>query len=286
MNKKTILSLTIAILVTACGAGSGDGLDKNGRPITSSSSSSSVASSDGSNNSSSEPSNDNGATLAKVQEEVFGAICILCHVGGAAPLGLRLDSEDNSFNFLVGVASIEQSTLQRVNPGNPDESYIVHKVEGRAGIGGGQMPLGLTPLSDDNIQLIRDWIANGAPRTGTGTASTKITMVNQKINHSGNLQFNFHFSRNINATDERQVQVYFNANDYRYLAGKADYTTTLNQDSITVELTSNASKHNLSALEIVINDPATGGILDVNGRLIDGNNDQIDGGTFSHVYHF
>lgn len=284
MNKKLILSLTIATLVTACGAGSGDGLDKNGRPITASSSS--ISSSVSSENSSSSVASNNGATLAKVQEEVFGAICIQCHIGGAAPLGLRLDSEDNSFEFLVDVASVEQPTVLRVSPGNPDDSYVVHKVEGRASITGGQMPLGLTPLSDDNIQLIRDWIANGAPRTGTGEASTKITTVNQKLNNNGNLHFDLHFSRAINTIDEQQVQLYFYDDDYRYLASSIDYQTSIGQDGISIELASSAMTHNISALEIIINDPTVGGILDINGRLVDGNNDQTDGGIFSHVYHF
>jgi hypothetical protein len=53
--------------------------------------------------------------------------------------------------------------LLRVKPGDPDNSYMVHKIEGLAGIVGGRMPLGQTPLPQTTIDAIRQWIANGAP---------------------------------------------------------------------------------------------------------------------------
>ncbi len=53
-------------------------------------------------------------------------------------------------------------TLLRVNPGNPDQSYIVQKIQGTAAVGG-RMPLGQAALPQDRIDLIRSWIAAGAP---------------------------------------------------------------------------------------------------------------------------
>ena len=94
------------------------------------------------------------ATLTGIQANVFSAICIRCHTGAAAPLGLALD-EGLSHGNLVGVASVELPGLQRVNPGNPDESYVVWKIEGRSSIVGGRMPLGLDPLSAEQIAAIR-----------------------------------------------------------------------------------------------------------------------------------
>jgi len=58
-------------------------------------------------------------------------ICSVCHIGGAAPEGLRLDAAD-SFNLLVGVPSTEVPSLLRVKPGDPDNSYIIQKLEGHA----------------------------------------------------------------------------------------------------------------------------------------------------------
>jgi hypothetical protein len=73
-----------------------------------------------------------------------------------------LDSVDNSFQDLVGIASVELPALLRVDPGNPDNSYLVHKIEGRPTILGAQMPLNQPPLSGSQIAAIRTWIQNGA----------------------------------------------------------------------------------------------------------------------------
>jgi len=100
-------------------------------------------------------------TLASIQENVFTAICTACHTGSAAPLGLALDA-GLSYSRLVGVGSVQVPALKRVAPGKPDSSYIVWKIEGRSGIIGGRMPLGLSPLTSEQIQAIRDWIAAGA----------------------------------------------------------------------------------------------------------------------------
>jgi hypothetical protein len=53
----------------------------------------------------------------------------------------------------------------RVDPGNPDRSYMVHKIEGRAGIVGRRMPFNGPPyLTDGQILIMRRWIERGAPR--------------------------------------------------------------------------------------------------------------------------
>jgi hypothetical protein len=73
-----------------------------------------------------------------------------------------LDSVNNSFLDLVGVDRSEIPSLLRVDPGNPDNSYLVQKVEGAPNISGLQMPLNQPPLSTDQIDAIRQWILNGA----------------------------------------------------------------------------------------------------------------------------
>jgi hypothetical protein len=67
-----------------------------------------------------------------------------------------------SYDQLVGVPSVEVPELLRVDPGQPDDSYLVMKIEGAPGITGGRMPLGLSPLSAKQIATIRAWIADGA----------------------------------------------------------------------------------------------------------------------------
>jgi hypothetical protein len=151
-------------LLLACAAGcagNGQGLDQNGRPI------SGGGSSGGSSGSGS------GAVTAdfqSIQDNVFTPICSKCHIGAGAPEGLQLDA-GHSYNLLVGVASVEQPGLQRVAAGDPDSSYMLHKIEGLPGISGGQMPLGEKPLPQATIDAIRQWIVNGAPNAPAAAAA-------------------------------------------------------------------------------------------------------------------
>jgi hypothetical protein len=82
-------------------------------------------------------------------------------VGASAPQGLRLDAA-SSYAMLVSVASAEVPGTLRVNPGNPNSSYIVQKLEGTAAVGA-RMPFGGPYLTQDRIDLVRSWIAAGAP---------------------------------------------------------------------------------------------------------------------------
>lgn len=133
----------VSFLLAAC-AGSGEGLDENGRP--------------------GEPGDGDGVLtpdLQSIQEKVFTPICTQCHVGAGAPAGLRLDAA-SSYGALVGVPSSEVPSLLRVKPGDPGSSYLVQKLEGRAAVGD-RMPLGQPALPDATIAVIRQWIADGAP---------------------------------------------------------------------------------------------------------------------------
>ena len=48
-----------------------------------------------------------------------------------------------------------------VKPGDPDQSYIIWKIEGRSGTGE-RMPKGLAPMSAQDIATFRQWILEGA----------------------------------------------------------------------------------------------------------------------------
>ncbi len=103
-----------------------------------------------------------GANFSEIQSNVFSPTCATagCHQGASAPQGLRLD-EVNSFGLLVGVASSEVPSLLRVAANDPDNSYLVQKLEGTATVGS-QMPLGGAPLPQATIDVIRQWISDGA----------------------------------------------------------------------------------------------------------------------------
>lgn len=135
----------VAALVAGCGGGSGEGLDSNGRPI----------SEGGGGSGTLQP------TFESIQANVFTPMCTGCHAGAAAPAGLRLDAA-SSYALLVGVASAEVPSLQRVDAGSPDDSYLVRKLEGSATVGA-RMPLGGPYLDAATIAVIRQWIAAGAP---------------------------------------------------------------------------------------------------------------------------
>lgn len=102
-------------------------------------------------------------TLSSIQENIFNTSCALsqCHTGGNPPQGLNL-SEGQSYSNLVNVSSNERPDLLRVDPGNPNQSYLLMKIEGAEGILGGRMPFGRPPLSKEQIDVVRQWIANGA----------------------------------------------------------------------------------------------------------------------------
>lgn len=65
---------------------------------------------------------------------------------------------------LVGVPSTE-SALKRVEPGAPEKSYLMHKLDGThldAGGAGEQMPFGAPALDAAVRDRFRAWIAEGA----------------------------------------------------------------------------------------------------------------------------
>jgi hypothetical protein len=145
-----------AALLVACGGGSGEGLDSNGRPLVSGAGGSGVLT----------------ANFQSIQDHVFTPVCTVCHAGGAAPQGLRLDAA-NSYAMLVGKPSTEASSVLRVAPGNPDASYVIQKLEGHAAVGA-RMPLGGPYLDSATINVIRQWIAAGAQLSAAAPTTTRL----------------------------------------------------------------------------------------------------------------
>jgi cysteine-rich repeat protein len=103
-------------------------------------------------------------TLASIQLNVFTPICSVCHVpGGTGPMPLH--TEDASYDSLVSAGFSFTCAVPRVDPGNPDGSCIVLKIEGSPLTSGNPMPPPpLASLGQDEIDAIREWIELGAPR--------------------------------------------------------------------------------------------------------------------------
>ncbi len=106
-------------------------------------------------------------TLRDVQPIFTGnCLCSGCHAGSSPEEGMSL-GEGQTFSQVVNVAARQLPSMNRVTPNQPDNSYLVHKVQGThldvdVGGSGSRMPLGRSPLSQSDIDLIRAWIQAGA----------------------------------------------------------------------------------------------------------------------------
>jgi len=110
-------------------------------------------------------------TLSSIQRDIFNAAdgtgrlaCTQCHTVAARNFvgGLAL-TEGASFGDLVGQPSRNKPGAIRVVPGDPDNSYLIHKLEGSASISGARMPRNAGPfLTAGQISIIRRWIQLGA----------------------------------------------------------------------------------------------------------------------------
>lgn len=98
-------------------------------------------------------------TFAADVQPILDASCAICHI----------DATSGGLNFgggradLVNVPSA-QSSLDLIEPGDPEASYLFHKIRGThqsVGGSGGRMPAGGT-LSGDDEDVIEAWILGGA----------------------------------------------------------------------------------------------------------------------------
>jgi hypothetical protein len=97
-------------------------------------------------------------------QPIFNANCS-CHLLVPPAAGLSLQ-EGVSFANLAGVPSGQRPDLQRVAPGDPDNSYLFMKHSGAPGILNSRMPLTDPTFFDRNpdlLELERQWILAGAP---------------------------------------------------------------------------------------------------------------------------
>lgn len=88
--------------------------------------------------------------------------CVMCHVQGAEQGALSLFPE--AWSQLVGVKASE-SVLNRVEAGAPERSYLYLKLLGQqesAGGSGERMPFQQDPLTAQELDVFRRWIAEGA----------------------------------------------------------------------------------------------------------------------------
>ena len=108
-------------------------------------------------------------TLVSIQDNVFSVSCAIssCHTGGNPPFGLRLDPGFSAGNLINVVSPRDPDpanpTYIRVVPGDPDASFLIQKLDGTQTVGE-RMPAGGPYLTTATINVIRQWIQDGAPQ--------------------------------------------------------------------------------------------------------------------------
>lgn len=119
------------------------------------------------------PTPDLQPTFTSIQRDIFQSTdlagrtaCVSCHtnIGRPSPAaGMNL-IEGVAYGSLVNVPSSGKPGAIRVIPGDPENSYLIHKLEGRTGIVGLRMPRNAGPfLTNGQMLVLKRWIAIGAP---------------------------------------------------------------------------------------------------------------------------
>ncbi|MCS6804819.1 MAG: hypothetical protein RMM98_08895 [Acidobacteriota bacterium] len=115
----------------------------------------------------------NTVTLDQLRQNIFIPTCSTtsCHSSLRAAGGLVLD-EFNAYANLVDVLAENPAARaagkRRVVPGKPQESFLYQKITGQLGPGEGErMPQAGTILPPAQVEMIRQWILNGALPSST-----------------------------------------------------------------------------------------------------------------------
>ena len=99
-------------------------------------------------------------TLSSIQREIFNPSCVEHHGDHAIEGDLDL-RDGQSYTQLVNHPAF-QVALDRVEPNDPEASYLIRKIEGRPNIVGDRMPPTAPFLSSAQVDVIRQWISAGA----------------------------------------------------------------------------------------------------------------------------
>jgi hypothetical protein len=117
------------------------------------------------------PTPDLSPSFSSIQQTIFNVTdssgrlaCVQCHIDqGRTPAANLVLTDGRSYQQLVGRPSMGKPGETLVIPGDPDNSYIVKKLEGASEIVGQRMPRGNGPfLTEGQMRVIRRWIIEGA----------------------------------------------------------------------------------------------------------------------------
>jgi hypothetical protein len=227
-----------------------------------------------------------------IQANVFDQYCEHCHSGANAPVGLRLDAV-NSYASLVGVASVERPNLMRVAPGDANNSYIIQKLEGTAGVGE-RMPAGLPALPQSDINVIRQWIGDGALPAAAGLGPIRVTSVSPEPSSKMLAlpsSITVGFDRELNAPSVTTATFTLTRAGADGVLGSADDVAIepasvrvpiANPRSAIMDLHGVPPELDRYGITLVGTSPAA--ILDLSGNALDGEGDGAAGGDFTATF--
>ncbi len=264
------------LALSGCSAGSGEGLDSNGRPL--------------------EEGGGSGPLVAEfqsIQDNVLTPSCTICHAGAAAPVGLRLD-QGNSFAMLVNVPSAQVPSLLRVNPGDPDNSYLIQKLQGNASVGG-RMPLNAAPLPQATIDVIRSWIAAGAqsPTDGGSGLLPRVTSVAPALDEvlaESPAEIFIVFNKEMDAStlNAMTIQLFASGGDGSFDDGNEVAITiggiSVAASGLSVSLDLSNALLTDDAYQVTLFGDGASFVLDGEGLRLDGDDDGAEGGDFESVF--
>ena len=122
-------------------------------------------------------------TFARLQTSILNKSCAVsgCHVSAAASSsGNLVLAPDVAYDNLVGATptnlAAQRDGLKRVTPGSTDKSLLFQKLVLSLAAAhseyGNTMPVGATPLTQGQVDFVKQWIEAGAPRTGVVADTT------------------------------------------------------------------------------------------------------------------
>jgi len=108
-----------------------------------------------------------------VQANIFGKFCTMCHSGDNPPAGLSWEVDQYDAIVTNQRFSTQITTLHEVEPASPDLSYVIWKLQGAGpngeelglfnGLPSARMPATGIPLDQALIDVVVQWISDGAP---------------------------------------------------------------------------------------------------------------------------
>ncbi len=295
---KLPLSLAICLLLfSGCNAGSGDGLDEQGRPL---------------DEITEVPLVEDGiqATLPSIQDHVFTPICSVCHGGANPAAGQDLSSLESSIDNLINVDS-SNSLFKRVLPGSAQESYLYLKITGdnRAGA---RMPLGQSALDEQTISAIKQWIDEGAviPQNTANMAKINravVTIVKFKENVSEENVADFMSQNDYIWREKNAITIVFWFNKAMNFANLTNdqilvnsfkgslssvYSTLVSNEQVSIHVINDQSiqvsvqglDRDITKLMIRLNESSIATMVTQQGQIIDGDNNGIEGGVFYYEF--